>query len=250
MFKSKKLLKTKIVNHFFFNKKNGFSTGIYKSLNCGKGSNDSKTKVKKNLKFVKEKISSNKNNVVILHQVHSSNFYFIKKFPKNKLIGDGVITNVQNLPIGILTADCAPVLILDIKKKMIAAVHCGWKGAYKNILSKVLKFFIKHGSRKKDIIAAIGPCIGKKSYEVGNEFKDKFLRKDKKNLIFFNSKKNKIYFDLTKFVHNQLISFGISKIDVIRMDTFIKKNNFFSARRSLKKKEPDYGRNISVIMLK
>ena len=115
---------------------------------------------------------------------------------------------------------------------------------------KVLRNLIQLGSNKKDIIAVIGPCIGQKNYVVGKEFKDKFLKKSKENLIFFKSKKKKIYFDLNKFINNQLISFGITKIDVIRKDTFENKNNFFSARRSLKKHEPDYGRNISVIMLK
>ena len=96
----------------------------------------------------------------------------------------------------------------------------------------------------------IGPCIAQKNYEVGKEFKHKFIKKSKKNLIYFKLKKRKIYFDLSKFIYNQLISFGIFRIDVIKQDTFDTKNNFFSARRSIKKNEPDYGRNISVIMLK
>ena len=109
---------------------------------------------------------------------------------------------------------------------------------------------IKSGCNKKNIIAVIGPSIGQKNYEVGKEFKDKFLRKSQMNSIFFKFKQNKIYFNLVNYIHHQLISFGISKIDVIRKDTFDKKNNFFSARRSLRRNEPDYGRNISVIMLK
>ena len=104
--------------------------------------------------------------------------------------------------------------------------------------------------KKKDIIVVIGPCIGQKNYEVGKKFKDKFIKKNSKNVNFFKLKKRKIYFDLSKFIYKQLISFGILKIDVINKDTFDTKNNFFSARRSLKKNEPDYGRNISVIMLK
>ena len=250
MIKSKILQATKIVNHGFFNKNNGFSKGIYKSLNCGKGSNDDKKNIKKNLNYVKKKIYSNKNNIALLYQVHSSKFFIIKKFPKRKIVGDALITNIKKLPIGILTADCAPILILDLKKKIIGAVHAGWKGAYKNIVIKVLKKLIQTGSNKSDIITVIGPCISQKNYEVGREFKDKFLRKNKKNSIFFKLKKNKIYFDLVRFIKSQLISFGILKIDVINKDTFEKKNNFFSARRSLKTNEPDYGRNISVIMLK
>ena len=250
MIYSKLLHETNIVNHGFFNKTNGFSKGIYKSLNCGSGSKDKKSFVKKNLNYVQSKIRSKKNKIILLYQVHSAKFIHIKKIPQKKIIGDALITKNRNLPIGILTADCAPILLLDRNKKIIAAVHSGWKGAYKNIITKVLKKFIKLGSNKKDIIAAIGPAISQKSYEVGEEFKDKFISKSKKNRVFFKYKRNKIYFDLTNFIYNQLISFGISKIDVIRKDTFDKKNNFFSARRSIKKNEPDYGRNISVIMLR
>ncbi len=250
MIKSKLLKKNNFINHGFFNKNHGFSKGIYKSLNCGMGSNDDDKNIKKNLNFVKRKIYSKKNSIALLYQVHSSKYFFIKKLPKKKLVGDGLITNIKNLPIGVLTADCAPVLILDYRKKIIAAVHVGWKGAYKNILIKVLNKLIKLGSKKKDVIAAIGPCIGLRSYEVGKEFKDKFLRKNKRNYTFFKVKQKKIYFNLAKFIQKQLISFGIQNIDVIRKDTFDIKNNFFSARRSLRKKEPDYGRNISVIMLR
>ena len=139
MIKSKLLKKTNLVNHGFFNKRNGFSKDIYKSLNCGKGSYDNKENIEKNLNYVKRKILSKKSNIVLLYQIHSSKFFYLKKTPKKKLIGDGFITNVKNLPLGILTADCTPILILDTKKKIIAAVHAGWKGAYNNIVIKVLK---------------------------------------------------------------------------------------------------------------
>ena len=250
MIVSKLLNSTKTVNHGFFNNKNGFSKGIYKSLNCGMGSKDDKKNIKRNLNYVKKKLNSRNKDISLLLQIHSSKIFFIKKPLKHKIIGDALITNIKNLPIGILTADCAPILILDEKKKIIAAVHAGWRGAYKNIVIKVLNKLINLGSNKKDIIAVIGPSIGQKNYQVGKEFKEKFLNKSMKNLTFFKSKQKKIYFDLGKFIYFQLISFGIKKIDVIRKDTFEKKNNFFSARRSKSRKETDYGRNISVIMLK
>ena len=106
------------------------------------------------------------------------------------------------------------------------------------------------GSKKNDIIAVIGPCISQRNYEVGKEFKYKFIRKNKKNLIFFKLKNRKIYFNLKKFIYYQLISFGISKIDVINKDTFDKRNQYFSSRRSLCEKSNEYGRNISIIMIK
>ena len=175
---SKLLMKTNIVEHGFFNKKNGFSKGIYKSLNCGFGSKDNKKNIIKNLNYVKKKIKSKKYNISLPYQIHSSKFFFITKYSKKKITGDGLITNINNLPIGVLTADCSPILILDSRKKIIAAVHVGWKGAYKQIVIKVLKKLIKLGSKKKDIIVVIGPTIAQKNYEVGNDLYESFINKD------------------------------------------------------------------------
>jgi len=132
---------------------------------------------------------------------------------------------------------------------MVAAIHAGWKGAYKNIVEKVVKFMIKKGCSPKNITAAIGPCISGKNYQVREDFIKKFLKKDKKNIAFFKTTKNKSYFNLNKYVHSQLKSLDIKKIDIIDKDTFNAKNNFFSARRSISCNENDYGRNISIIMI-
>ena len=132
---------------------------------------------------------------------------------------------------------------------MVAAVHVGWKGAYKEIVKKVIKFMIKKGSSVANITAVIGPCIALKNYEVQQNFIKKFIKKAVKNKIFFKKIKNKHYFSLNKYITHQLKSLGIRKIEVINKDTFNIKNNFFSARRSKSRKENDYGRNISVIMI-
>ena len=252
MITSEKLLKEKKISHAFFNKIGGKSNGIYKSLNCGLGSKDKKNKVKQNLKIVKDKISKSSKNIFLLNQVHSNKFIYIKKNLKSnfrKIKADAVLTDQINIPIAVLTADCVPILLFDRKKKMIAAIHAGWKGAYKGIISKVIKFMFKKGCSQKNIIAAIGPCISKKSYNVKNDFKRKFLKKNKKNKIFFNRKKDKIYFDLPNYVKTQLKLNKITNIDIKNIDTFEKKNNFFSARQALRSGYDDYGRNISIIML-
>ena len=132
---------------------------------------------------------------------------------------------------------------------MIAAIHAGWKGALKGIINSVIKFMYKKGCIQNNIIAAIGPCIGKESYNVKEDLKKKFLKKSKKNRIFFKNKKNIIYFDLPNYVKSQLKLNKITKIDMKNVDTFIRKNNFFSARRALKLGHDDYGRNISIIMI-
>jgi len=251
MFYSKKLLKQKNIRHCFFNRKGGKSKGIYKSLNCGKGSLDKKNYVNTNLIIASKKISKSSNKLVLLNQVHSNKYFFIKdnNLKKSKLIGDALITNKRKIILGVLTADCVPILIFDKKLKMISAIHAGWRGAYKGIINAVIKYFVKNGSESKNLIAAIGPCISQKHYEVQKDFKSKFFKQSRSNKIFFKNIGNKTYFSLNKYVNYQLKSLGVKKIDIIDQDTYNPKNNFFSARRSIHKKENDYGRNISLIMI-
>ena len=251
MIKSKKLSKIKTIKHGFFNKNGGKSKKIYKSLNCGPGSKDKPSDVKKNLQIVKNRIKSTAKNVFLLHQIHSNKFIYIDKKSKfkSKPKADAVITNQKNTPIGVLTADCVPILICDEKKKLVAAIHAGWKGAFSNIISKVVKFMIKKGSSARNITAAVGPAISVKNYEVKEDFKKKFINKDKKNKKFFKIKYKKHYFDLPKYVKSCLLKNKIKNIETINIDTFNINNNFFSARRSLKFNHDDYGRNISIIML-
>ncbi len=251
MIKSKKLNKIKILKHGFFNSVGGKSKNIYKSLNCGQGSKDSSSNIKKNLKIVKNKINKSSKDIFLLSQIHSNKFIFIDHKYKSKIKPkvDAVITNQKNLPIAVLTADCVPILICDYKKEMIAAIHAGWRGAYKGIITNVIKFMIKKGCKTKNITAAIGPSISVNNYEVKGDFKKKFIKKDKTNLKYFNTKNDKLYFNLNKFVHSSLLSNNIKNIENLKIDTFNIKNKFFSARRALKLKHKDYGRNISIIML-
>ncbi len=186
----------------------------------------------------------------MLNQLHSSKIFFINELSKKKLLGDGLATNTRGIAIGILTADCAPILFFDNKKKIIGAVHSGWRGAYKNIGKKMINFFKKKGSNLNDIMAVIGPCISQNNYEIKNDFKAKFLKQSSSNKKHFKIIKNKIFFDLKGYIFRQIKKAGINNIEIIKKDTFNPKNNFFSARRSLKNKINDYGRNISIIMIK
>ena len=251
MIRSKKLTKIKNLKHCFFNSIGGHSKDIYKSLNCGPGSKDNKKDIKKNLQIVRKKIGKKAKNIFLVNQIHSNNLIFINKTYNNKVKprADAIITDQTNIPIAVLTADCAPILIYDNKKRMIAAIHAGWKGAFKGIIKRTLNFMIKKGCDPKNITAVIGPAISVKNYEVKEDFKRKFLKKDKKNYKFFKKKKSKLYFDLTNYIHNSLKKIKIKNIDVLNIDTFDIKNKFFSARRALKLKHNDYGRNISIIML-
>ena len=252
MITSRKLLKQKKISHGFFNQIGGRSNGIYKSLNCGPGSNDKKNKIEANLKIVKNKISKKSKSIFLLNQIHSNKLVFINKnskLNKEKIKADAVVTDLEKFPIAVLTADCVPILLYDDKRNMIAAIHAGWKGAFKGIIKKVISFMIKKGCKRNSITAAIGPCIKQDNYNVKEDFKKKFIRQDKNNEIFFKKIKKIIYFDLLKFVKSQIKSNKITNIDTINIDTFDKKNNFFSARRSLRLKYDDYGRNISIIVI-
>ena len=252
MIKSKKLSRFKEIEHSFFNRLGGKSNGIYKSLNCGLGSSDNKKNILKNLALVENKIKSDLNKIVLLNQIHSNKFYYIDKKSKlnhKKYVGDALITNKPKTPIAVLTADCAPIFIFDKKNKTIAAIHAGWRGAYKGIVKKVVKFMIKKGSSAKNITAVVGPCISLKNYEVKKDFIKKFIKKNSKIKVFFKKIGDKNYFNLSKYIAYQLKSLNINKIEVINKDTFDIKNNFFSARRSIGRNENDYGRNISVIMI-
>ena len=251
MIKSKKLAKIKNLKHGFFNSVGGKSINIYKSLNCGPGSKDLPSNIKKNLKIVKKKISFYAEDIFLLNQIHSNKLVYIDDKYKLKIKpeADAVITNQKNLPIAILTADCVPILICDKKKNIVAAIHAGWKGAHKGIVDRVIKFMIKKGCKLKNITAAIGPSISVKNYEVKEDFRKKFIKKDRNSKRYFKIKGNKLYFDLVKYVYSLLLRNKIKKIDTIKLDTFDIKNKFFSARRALRLKHNDYGRNISIIML-
>ena len=240
------------IKHGFFNQKGGVSKGIYKSLNCGIGSKDKKKYIKKNLEIVKNQIYKKSKNIFLVKQCHSNKFIYLGKNTKIKsrsIEADAIITEKKRFPIAVLTADCVPILVHDKKREMIAAIHAGWKGAYKGIIKKVIDFMLQKGCKIKNITAAIGPSIAQKNYEVKKDFMRKFIKKHKKNKIYFYIKNNLIYFNLSNYVRSQLKFYKIRNIDMINIDTFDKKNNFFSSRRSIKLKDDDYGRNISIIMI-
>ena len=249
MFYSKKLKRFKGIKHCFFSKKNGYSKGIYKSLNCGHGSKDNKKNIQKNLKFVAKKMCVKSENLVLMHQTHSNKVIEINNANlRKKIISDAMITRHKKIALGVLTADCVPILIYDKKNEIIGCIHAGWKGALSGIIKRTISK-IKKNNYSYDIIAAIGPCISTKSYEVDLNFYKKFLAKAKKNKKYFISKnKNKKLFNLRKYVNDRLLELNV-KVDHINRDTYKEKKNFFSYRRSSKLKQNDYGRCISTISM-
>ena len=249
MFYSTKLNKFNKIKHCFFTRKGGFSKGLYKSLNCGKGSRDKKKTVLKNLNYVSKKMFIEKNKFILMSQTHSAKVVEIKKNNyKKKINSDAMITRVKGLMLGVVTADCVPIIIYDTKNEIIGCIHAGWKGAFSGIIKNTINKIKKLNSSNK-IFASVGPCIGTESYEVDLNFYKKFLNKSRKNKKYFSHKnKNKKLFNLRKFVANKLKELKV-KVDHVNHDTFREEKNFFSYRRSYKLKQNDYGRCVSVISL-
>jgi hypothetical protein len=252
MFFSKKLQKFENLKHCFFSRKNGFSKGCYASLNCGLGSSDKKENVQKNLNFVCQKIGCKDESLITLNQTHSNEVVYFENESsvKNKLTGDAIVTKIKNIGIGILSADCAPILLYDPQKEIIGCIHSGWKGALNGIINNTIAKFEELNSKIENLIAIVGPCIGKESYEVKINFYEKFVDRNLKYAEFFNKISDERYiFDLRRFINNEIYNLNIKNIENIAMNTFLKKEFFFSHRRSCLNKEQDYGRCISVILM-
>ena len=249
MFYSKKLKKIKGIQHCFFSRKGGYSAGLYKYLNCGRGSKDNKNNIKKNLNLVSRKMKVKSKNLILMHQTHSNKVFEIKKNDfKRKIYADAMLTRNKGLALGVVTADCVPILLYDKKSKFIGCIHAGWKGAISNIIKNTISRINKIEPNSK-IYASIGPCIGKKNYEVDNDFFDKFILKSPQNKKYFTKKnKTKKLFNLRLFVADKLAEQKV-RFDHVNYDTFDEKNKFFSYRRSKILNQSDYGRCISAISL-
>ena len=252
MFFSKKLQKFKNIKHCFFSRKNGFSEGYYKSLNCGLGSNDKKENVLKNLKYVSKKIGCKKESLITLNQRHTNKVICFNSEDdvENKLSGDAIVSKVKNVGIGILTADCASVFFYDPKNKIIGCSHAGWKGALNGIIKNTVKKFNELNSNNNDLISVVGPCINKKNYRVKTDLFKKFVDQDKKNEILFKKITGENYvFDLRAYINKEISNLNIKNIENIEKDTFSEVEFFYSYRRSCLNNEKDYGRCISVILM-
>ena len=252
MFRSKKLNKFKNINHYFFSRNSGYSVGIYKSLNCGFGSKDNSKIILKNLEHISKSLNINTNKLILMNQTHSNKALIVdeKNWTEKRFDSDAIVTNIKGLALGVLTADCVPIILYDKNNEIIGCIHAGWRGALNGIIENTIKQFKKISSNN-EIIASVGPCIGATSYEVGLDLFKIFINENEKNSSFFIRKNDKSFnFDIRKYVNRKLNNLNIKNIDNIELDTFQDQGNFYSYRRSKKMKEPDYGRCISTICLK
>ncbi len=239
----------KKINIGFFTSKGGVSKGNFHSLNCNRNSNDKKNNVKNNIKIALKKLCLEKKKLKLISQIHSNKVYLINnKNYKDVHNGDGLITTVKDIALGILTADCAPIFIFDKNKKVICCLHSGWKGTLSNIVKESIIKLKKRGIKTCELIAIVGPCLGIKNFEVHKDFKKKFIKKNHYYSTFFKFKnKNKDLFDLRAIINHQLKIEGIDKVYNIKKDTYKNSHIFFSHRRSTHKNNVDGGRMINII---
>ncbi len=238
--------------HGFFGRTGGASIGIFQSLNCGPGSGDDLAKVAENRARVMSELGGGA--LVTLHQIHSPHAITVTetwqmgKGPE----ADAMATNLPNIALGILTADCAPVLFADSNARVIGAAHAGWKGAISGVMESAIDAMEKLGANRARIAAAIGPCISQANYEVGPEFRDRFMQADSGNARFFvhAESENHFRFDLEGYAAARLDAAGIGAVSRAGACTYARERDFFSFRRATHRKETAYGRQISAIMLR
>ena len=247
----KKLSNVKGIRHGFFTRKGGVSDGIYSSLNVGYGSNDTPCNVTKNRQIIIDTLGAESLNSV--YQVHGNkvvrvyNGWSQEGGPK----ADAMVTDKPGTALGILTADCAPILFCDPKTKVIGATHAGWRGALAGVAEATIEAMCKIGAQPNNMIAAIGPTIGPRSYEVSASFLKPFLEQDRRNSIFFQNATQAKYFlfDLPSYITSLIKKKGLTNVRWTGHDTFADKDRFFSYRYSRFRGQEDYGRMLSVIMI-
>ena len=240
------------LRHAFFSREGGVSSGIYAGLNGGLGSNDDPANVAENRRRMAEQMGVGPDRFLSLHQVHSPDAVVATgPWPATtRPRADAIVTRAEDLAIGVTAADCGPILFVDPNARVIGAAHAGWKGALTGIVESTVEAMERLGAERADIVAAIGPLIRQPSYEVGNEFVERFVEADSENALFFipAAREGHAMFDLAGFIRMRLENAGVLMIDDIGVDTY-SDERFFSYRRSVHRKEPDYGRHVHAIVL-
>lgn len=241
------------IRHAFFTRRGGVSAGLYRSLNCGLGSGDDPAAVAANRARAMAALDLPAGALATCHQRHSAEVAVLEgpEPPEEPPAADALVTAAPNLALGILTADCGPVLFADPGDRVVGAAHAGWRGALAGVLEATVEAMIEQGARADNIVAAIGPAIGPDSYEVGPEFPGPFLERDRANAAFFRAGpgEGRYMFDLPGYIASRLGRLGLAGVLSLDADTCADEAHWFSYRRSRHRDEPDYGRLLSVIAL-
>ena len=240
------------VPHGFAGRRGGVSTGVHAGLNVGLGSADQREAVLRNRDLARDALLPGAA-LVTLHQVHSPDVVTVTQpIPENaRPAADAMVTDRRGLILGILTADCVPVLLADAQAGVVGAAHAGWKGAMSGVTDQTVAAMEVLGARRDRITAAIGPCIGRASYEVDLAFVDRFETQDPDNGRFFSAgREGHAQFDIAAYVAARLADAGMARVEMLDQDTYSQPDRFYSYRRTCHRGEPDYGRQISMIAVR
>ena len=246
------LAQAKGVRHAFFTRQGGVSEGIYASLNLGRGSRDDPAAVAENRRRAAEQMGVEPGALLACFQIHSATVHVAEgPWGDEPPEGDGVVTATRGVACGALAADCAPILLADVRAGVVGAAHAGWKGALGGVAEAAVEAMVGLGAGRDRICAAVGPCIGPASYEVGGEFESRFTATASGYGRYFRAaaEADKRMFDLPGFVLDRLAAAGVTRTEWVGHDTCAEEALFFSNRRAFKRGEPDYGRLLSSIVL-
>ena len=235
--------------HGFLGRRGGVSAGELAGLNVGYGSSDDRAAIDENRRRAVAVLAPG-TELTTVHQVHSAEVVVAERpWPQNERSrADAIVTDRPGLLLGILTADCAPVLFADEQAGIVGAAHAGWRGAIAGITDSTIAAMERLGARRDNIHAAVGPCIAQPSYEVDEAFRARFVEQDSDNERFFVAKgAGKPHFDLEAYVVHRLIAAGIDEVEALNLDTYADAHRFYSYRRSIHRGEVDYGRQLSAI---
>lgn len=237
--------------HGFLGRRGGISVGACAGLNVGYGSNDDREAIAGNRRLAIAAVLPEAG-LATVHQIHSAEVVAVyEPWPQDaRPRADAMVTDTPNLLLGILTADCAPVLLADHNAVVVGAAHAGWRGALAGVTDATIEGMELLGARRDNIHAAVGPCIAQPSYEVDEGFRDRFVHAYSDNARFFVAgPSGKPHFDLESYVVHRLIAAGIGEVEALNLDTYADADRFFSYRRSTHRGEADYGRQLSVIAI-
>ena len=237
--------------HGFLGRHGGISTGEFSGLNVGYGSNDDRSAIDENRRRAIGAVLTGAE-LATVHQVHSAEAVEADHgWPHDERPhADAMVTDRAGLLLGILTADCAPVLFADADAGVIGAAHAGWRGALAGVTDSTVAAMERLGARRGHIHAAVGPCIAQASYEVDDSFRSRFLDDDRDNRRFFvNGPASKPHFDLEGYVVHRLLAAGVGEVEALNVDTYVNPDRFYSFRRATHRGEADYGRQVSLIGL-
>ncbi len=244
------------ISHGFFGKHGGVSTGQYTSLNTGYGSDDKPDDITENRKRVANTLGANPSHLLSVHQHHSTDVKIVTTPDniwdnQNPPKADAIVTSIAGIACSALAADCAPVLFVDPKVRIIGAAHAGWRGALGGITDETIKAMLSLGAKRENICAAIGPCISQKHFEVGPEFVDLFMTEHSSAVSLFVEGKNyRSHFDIKTYLVRKLLRAGITQAEAFPACSYGQQTDYFSYRYNSHNGISDYGRNISAIMLK